>query len=330
MVEPVRVTGQRAIQLKVSDEHASHPDDIKAMFALARREFGVDASLKNFEFRLKERGGERFLELREQSWFGRLREKWDSRLHDRLSERRMALAKLKETFGEGLMQRLNIMDGLSPNRVQARAIVQHLDNAVLQGPAIEQLQEEGFPFYEAAAQFVDNKINFIKASKFEDLQNLTGLLASALEQAVYADPSILDEDKSSEERAEMFAPHEQAFYDRLVKSEEDKLKATDDPDERAGVQFELDYLPTKRPAVKENDLKILNSPEQRNLLKETIGKGKQAGLRLKDIVLLTRTSGYNLVKAADPENLKDLLRRVYDRELLTDSETKTLKQFFLL
>ena len=332
MVDPVRVQGQRAIRLALSDDQVTHRDDIRAMFTVAREQFGPRASLANFEFRVKESGGERYLELREQSWFGRLKEKWDFRLHDRLVERHQALDALQETFGDGLLRRLNIATGLTPNYVQARGVVQYLKEETARPPLLDRFQAAGFATYESAANFVDSKINFVKTTTKADLVEYNKLQASALEHAVFADPTILDDAKTREERAAIFDQHEEVYFQRQIAEFKNIPKSDEStPEEHATyIDEQVQNQHLVRSNLRNADLDILDSPKSREVLKRTLIKGKDAGLRLIDLATLGRGETYESTRKLDDYVLKDQLSRVYQAEIMTDDEMKSLTRFFRL
>ncbi len=332
MVDPVRVQGQRAIRLEVSEDQASHPDDIKAMFDVARQEFGPQASLKNFEFRLKESGGHRYLELREQTWFGRFREKIESRRHDRLVERHEALDVLRDSFGVGLLHSLNLLDGASPNHVQARSIVQYLKEDLVQPSVLARFEAEGFETYESAAQFVDNKINFVKTTSKADLVRLNDLNAHALANAVFADPSILDPNLSQEERVALFEPHEEAFFQRKIVDIQSTPKSDIDTvgEHRFNIDAQLKSAFMLRQNAKNADLENLASADNRDLMMRTLVKGKDAGLRLKDVTVLGGGQTYEAFRDFEDYRLKEQLEHAYNLEILPQNDVKSLERFFNL
>ena len=168
MTGPVRVEGQRAIQFKLEDDTSPSSGQIKDMIKLARDQFGANASLSKFEFRLKKIDGEQYLELREQSWFGRLKEAMGKRKHERIEERHEALNLLSKSYGDGIFDvlfkderraQLGASSALN-TRKEARELVSLADKGILDSApsfshskvARDKLKEAGFQTLQAAMQ----------------------------------------------------------------------------------------------------------------------------------------------------------------------------------
>jgi len=106
------VNGRVGAPFRIEITHNSETDrqNLEGMLALFQKTHGTDGAQARFEFRMKTEGKgtnkRSFLELCEQTGFGRFRESLGSRSGDRARERQEALVALANTLGEDFVNRV--------------------------------------------------------------------------------------------------------------------------------------------------------------------------------------------------------------------------------
>ena len=93
------IQGKRGVEINI-DEHTLYKKAVSDM--LQRAEADFPNARGKFEFRMKERGGHSYLQLTEQTWFGKFKEKLSIGKETRFSERADALVTLNQTLNKQL------------------------------------------------------------------------------------------------------------------------------------------------------------------------------------------------------------------------------------
>ncbi len=97
-----QIQGKRGYEINI-DEHTLTKTTVSDL--IARTEANFPNARGTFEFRMKERDGHQYLQLREQTWFGRLKENLSISRETRFNERADALAVLNESLKLGSFTR---------------------------------------------------------------------------------------------------------------------------------------------------------------------------------------------------------------------------------
>lgn len=333
MVDPVRLAGQAVIRLQINEGTTPDRPAIESMLSKARETFGAGAALGRFEFRLKESGGQKYLELREQTRFGAFREAIGNRSEARAQERQGALDLLESAYGRDILAQVGINRAESPvDRVQARhAVTGAQELARRSEHLLNQLREAGFDSLDKARSFVQNKCAFAESinRSYESSINTYG--ASALTLAVYERPELLDPALTIEERTQIFAAYEQRHLEERIETlrsaPRDEINSLQEHLDNIELAVQGAYAGAKD--THRFDIAYLSNPEETAKMKFLIVRGKEMGLRLQDIVGLGRANNVRsgLYKS---DQLQALLAQAFASEPISANELKLLEGFFLL
>jgi hypothetical protein len=333
MMDPVRLAGQAAVRLQINEGAGPDRAAIDAMLAKARDAFGAGAALGRFEFRLKESGGQRYLELREQTRFGAFREAIGSRSEARNRERQDALALLGQAYGKDILAQVGLDLGQSPaSRVQARqAVAGTQELARRTEHLLNQLREAGFDSLDKARSFVESKCNFAASLDQSYENSINQYAASALPLAVYERPELLDPEMSMEQRASILADYEKQHLEKQIADLRNAPRGAIDSlqEHLDGVEQAVQGAYAGAEHSHKFDMEYLANPADTAKMRHLFVRGKEMGLRLDDVVGLGRT---NNVRSGQYQSsqLQSLLERAFASEPISANELKLLEGFFRL
>jgi hypothetical protein len=210
-------------------------------------------------------------------------------------------------------------------------------SALAQGPVDastqvrQRLGELGLRSLEEALQRADQKIKFAAKVTEQDLDIMNNSVASALEQAIFHDLSVLDLSRPAKEREAIYRQIEETFYRSKILAIQARPRDPVDTaqEHQQGIEEFIRNEVMFRDPLIDTDLAYLSDPIRNPVLDRTLGEGKRMGLTLDDVQVMGRNRKRAEISGLQLSEIETALTQVLAGQPISEAQKSMLKLIYL-